>query len=186
MLKNNKLTITNIIILANVVMFILQNNIEHGSLKFGLNIYFLKYQLWYQPLSTMFVHSGIAHILMNMFVLYQFGNLLEKYRGKITFLILYIGGGILTSFLSVWFLKIFNLHHNLIGASGAICVLLGYYAYISKSERKGMIIWILLISFAPIIIGINIAWYAHIIGFAIGMLMALIAKKQYEYFIGHY
>ena len=36
------------------------------------------------------------------------------------------------------------------------------------SSRKGLIIAILLMSFAPVAMGINVAWYAHIIGFALG------------------
>ena len=63
---------------------------------------------------------------------------------------------------------------NLVGASGAISVLLGLVALRDRFNRKGIIIWVLLISFAPLLLGLPIAWYAHIIGFIIGWLMGYI------------
>ena len=81
-------TLTNSIIVLTIVGFVIQHSIEYGSLIFGLNMLFWTNNLYYQLLSTIFTHGGVFHIVMNMFVLYQFGNLIEKYRGKITFLIL--------------------------------------------------------------------------------------------------
>ncbi len=168
------ITVTNLLILANIIMFAIQNTVEHGILKYGLNIYFIKYELWYQPLSTMFVHGGIAHILMNMFVLYQFGNQIEEAIGKVRYLILYFIGGLLTSIGSFAYMHISGDWANLVGASGAISVIIGFIALRDKFNRKGLVIWILLISFAPLLLGLPIAWYAHIIGFIIGWLIGYI------------
>ena len=165
------ITVTNLLILANIIMFAVQNTVEHGILKYGLNIYFLKYELWYQPLSTMFVHGGIAHILMNMFVLYQFGNQIEEAIGKIRYILLYFIGGLLTSIGSFAYMYISGDWANLVGASGAISVLLGVVALRDKFNRKGIIVWILLISILPLFLGLPVAWYAHFIGFAIGWIM---------------
>ncbi len=170
----NKLTVTNLLILANIIMFAVQNTIEHGDIKLGLNIYFLQYELWYQPLSTMFVHGGIAHILMNMFVLFQFGNQIEEGIGKIRYIILYFIGGLLTSLGSYAYMYYSGDWANLVGASGAISVLIGFIALRDKFNRKGLVIWILLISFAPLLIGLPVAWYAHIIGFIFGWLLGYI------------
>jgi membrane associated rhomboid family serine protease len=63
---------------------------------------------------------------------------------------------------------------NLVGASGAISVLIGFLALKDIVNRKGLIIWILLISFAPLLLGLPIAWYAHIIGFLLGWILGLI------------
>lgn len=175
MQQNKLFTITNIIIAVTVFMYIVQNSIEYGTLYMGLNGYFLE-GLWYQPLSTMFAHGGIAHLLMNMFVLYQFGNLIELHRGKMSLLVLYFVGGILTSLGSFIFMLLLQLNHNLIGASGAISVVLGYVAFVDTYQRKGIIIWVALISFAPLVLGLPVAWYAHLIGFGIGWLMARIKK----------
>jgi len=157
-------------------MYAVQNIIPNGTLYMGLNFYFLEGGLWWQPLSTMFAHGGIGHLLMNMFVLYQFGNLVEAHRSKLTLLTLYFVGGLLTSFASFVFMVLLQLNHNLIGASGAICVILGYVAFVDTYQRKGIIVWVALISFAPLVIGLPVAWYAHLIGFGIGWLMAMIKK----------
>ena len=175
MIQNNKiLTLTNIIILINIIMFGVQNSIEYGNIYFGLNIYFFKNEFYYQLLSTMFVHGGIAHILMNMFVLYQFGNMIEQYLGKFKFLLLYFVGGILTSIGSLAYMYFTQDWVNLVGASGAISVLLGWFALKDTYQRKGIIIWILLISVAPLLLGLPIAWYSHFIGFALGWLLGYI------------
>jgi len=168
-MQNNKLlTVSNFIILVTILMYILQTNMDNGSLFLGLNIFFLEANLWYQPLSSMFAHGGVGHILMNMFVLFQFGNLIEKYRGVKTFLILYFIGGILTSLLSFAFMQMMGFNHNLVGASGAISVLLGYVALVDTYQRNGIITWIILISIVPVLIGLPVAWYAHLIGLAVG------------------
>ena len=59
----------------------MQINISSGGLLLGLNLYFLIYDFWWQPLTTMFAHGGIGHLGMNMFVLWQFGNLIERVKG---------------------------------------------------------------------------------------------------------
>lgn len=175
-MNNRYITFTNIIIAITVLMYIVQLNIEYGTVKMGMNSLFTEYGLWWQPLSTMFAHGGELHLLMNMFVLYQFGNMIELYRGKTTLLSLYFIGGILTSLGSYYFMQIMHLNHNLVGASGAICVLLGYIALLDRSQRSGIITWIILISLAPLLIGLPIAWYAHFIGFAIGFIFGLIKR----------
>ena len=179
MLKNfskKDLTATNILIFITVVMYIIQINTPQGGLLFGLNLYFLIYDFWWQPLSSMFAHGGIAHLGMNMFVLWQFGNLIERGRGKKEIVFLYLISGILTSLLSFAYIFYLDNSVNLVGASGAICALLGYVAYYDKAQRSGIITWILLISVAPLIIGLPIAWYAHFIGLGIGFLYALIRR----------
>ena len=76
-MQDNKLiTVSNFIILVTILMYILQTNMDNGSLFLGLNVFFLEANLWYQPLSTIFTHGGVGHILMNMFLLFQFGILI--------------------------------------------------------------------------------------------------------------
>lgn len=179
MLKNfskKDLTVTNILIFITVLMYIIQINIPNGGLLFGLNLYFLVYDFWWQPLSSMFAHGGIAHLGMNMFVLWQFGNFIERGRGKKEIVLLYLITGIITSLLSFAYIFYLDNSVNLVGASGAICALLGYVAYYDKAQRSGIITWVLLISVAPLIIGLPIAWYAHFIGLAVGFIYALIRR----------
>ncbi len=173
-MTNRVFTVTNIIILVNIFMFIVQNSIHNGILYFGLNIYFFRNELYYQLLSTMFVHGGVAHILMNMFVLFQFGNIIERVIGIPKYLFLYFVGGVLTSIGSLAYMYITGDWANLVGASGAISVLLGWFALKDTYQRKGIIVWILLISFAPLLLGMPVAWYAHLIGFALGWALGYI------------
>jgi len=169
----NRLTFTNLIIVITFMIYLIQINMSYGNIYLGLNINFLDFKLYYQPLSTMFAHGSWAHIIMNMFVLFQFGNMLEEYLGGFRFLLLYLIGGIATSLISFLFiLYVYDGEVNLVGASGAISVILGYIAIIDSYQRKGIIIWILLISFAPLLLGVPVAWYAHLIGFAVGMLFS--------------
>ncbi len=175
-MRANNITFTNALIGLTVLMYLVQINIEHGIVYMGLNGFFLEYAFWWQPLSSMFAHGGIGHLGMNMFVLYQFGNLIEKYRGVKTFLILYLVGGLLTSIMSFVFMFSIGLNHNLVGASGAICVLMGYVALVDKSQRKGIVTWVLIISVAPLLIGLPIAWYAHFIGLAFGFIVGKIIR----------
>ena len=170
------ITATNVLIFITVVMYIIQINIEEGGLLFGLNLYFLVYNFWWQPLSTIFAHGGIAHLGMNMFVLWQFGNLIERSRSSKELIALYLVTGIITSLLSFAYIYYLDNYVNLVGASGAICALLGYVAYYDKAQRSGIITWVLLISVAPLLIGLPIAWYAHFIGLAIGFIYGLIRR----------
>ncbi len=173
-MRTKTFSITNLLILINIIMFVIQNTIQNGTLYFGLNPFFFEYGLYHQLLSTMFVHGGIFHIAMNMFVLFQFGNMIESYIGSIRYSILYLIGGLLTSIGTLGYMYLTGNWANVIGASGAISVLLGWFALRVPMQRKGIIIWILLISFAPLFLGMPIAWYSHLIGFALGWLMAYI------------
>src|SRR5690606_7744417 len=83
--------------------YIIQTTIQSGSILMGLNIYFLIGEFYWQPLSSIFAHGGIAHLAMNMFVLWQFGNMIERFIGSKKFLALYFIKGILTFLLYLLF-----------------------------------------------------------------------------------
>lgn len=158
-----------------IFVYFLQTQYFHFIYTYGLNINFLK-GAYYQLLTTMFIHGGLTHLAMNMIVLFQFGSMIENARGKWFFILLYYAGGILTSILTFLYIFIFSPYSNVVGASGAICVLIGWVAQKDPLNRKGLVIAILLISFAPILIGIKIAWFSHIFGFLIGYVVAKIYR----------
>lgn len=143
-----------------------------NSATLGLNMFFIDGLYVWQPATSMFMHANLAHLLMNMAVLYQFGSLLERYYGSEKFAVIYCIGGVLTSLLSFIYIYVMfktnGTFINLVGASGAISLLLGVLAFLDANSRKGLIVAILLMSFAPVAMGINVAWYAHIIGFTLG------------------
>lgn len=172
------------LIAANALFFSISFALEEfwgfrSYLAFGLNPYFFEGMPW-QLLSSFFMHGGIAHLAMNMAVLYQFGGILERSMGGVKFTLLYIAGGLLTSALCLIYVR-YALSRgelvNIVGASGAICVLLGFIACFDRRGAGGIFVAILLMSFAPMLMGINVAWYAHIAGFVVGCGFGLIQKR---------
>ena len=159
---------TPVIIAITVVGFFFQQLTKYDTVFFGLNRFFFEEGFWWQPLSSMFLHGGVLHLGMNMVVLYQFGSLLESALGTRRFLFLYLIGGVITGILSIVFLYSLGLNHVLVGASGAISVIIGFIARHDEYNRKGLIVAILVISFVPLLMGMNIAWYAHLFGFGVG------------------
>jgi rhomboid protease GluP len=71
---------------------------------------------WWRLFTEIFVHFGIIHIAVNMYILYQVGVLTEILFGKVRFIILYLVAGLAGSLTSLYV-------HPLgvsAGASGAI------------------------------------------------------------------
>lgn len=167
--------ITLITIVLTCLAYLYQTLHYGASINFGLNMHFVNGAYW-QVLTSMFIHGGAAHLLMNMVVLFQFGSIVESVRGAFFIIFLYYFGGVVTSLLSFLYIYNFSPYTTLIGASGAICVLIGWMAQKDSFNRKGLFITILLISFLPLLLNMNIAWYAHIIGFGIGFLFGLVKR----------
>lgn len=95
--------------------------------KLKFNAYYIHHRKeWYRVLSYGLIHADWMHLLVNMFVLYSFGDIVEQFfkayfgfNGSIYFLLLYIGGiGFSTLFD---FGKYKNdIYYNAVGASGAV------------------------------------------------------------------
>ena len=93
---------------------------------FGLTPALVKKGFIWQPVTYMFLHGGLFHILFNMFILWMFGCEIERTWGTREFVKYYfltgVGAGLFTFFLS------FNSHVPTIGASGAIFGILVAFA----------------------------------------------------------
>ena len=87
----------------------------------NLNPYTLGGEPW-RIITSMFLHFGIVHLLVNMYGLYVLGIILEPALGTIRFLLVYFFCGIAAGIASL----IFNLYVPSAGASGAIFGLFGY------------------------------------------------------------
>ncbi|NWB45179.1 rhomboid family intramembrane serine protease [Pseudomonas gingeri] len=71
---------------------------------------------WWRLVTSVFVHFGLIHLMLNMFTLYQIGRLAERLYGSGRFLMLYLFAGVTGSIASLlWHPMI-----NSAGASGAI------------------------------------------------------------------
>ncbi len=86
---------------------------------------------YYRFLTSMFLHSGILHLVSNGVYLYYFGTRAEQLLGRVRFLLLYLAAGLCGGICSV----IFN-GWLAIGASGAIYGLLG--AMLLLTKKRGM------------------------------------------------
>jgi membrane associated rhomboid family serine protease len=58
-------------------------------------------------------------------------------------------------------------------------MLIAFYAYMSQENIKTAMLWIFLISIMPLVLGLNIAWWAHLVGAILGALIAKIILKNY-------
>ncbi len=97
-------------------------------------------QAW-RLFTSMFLHGGIAHLLMNMYALLYIGIMLEPLLGKFRFGAAYLLSGICGSLLSITF----HAYSVGVGASGAIFGLYGVFLsmlttnHIQKTARKTLL-----------------------------------------------
>ena len=141
--------------------------------------------------SSMFLHSGVAHLMGNMLYLWIFGNNIEDVLGKFRFIIFYLVCGTLASMGHI----VTDLQSDvpMVGASGAISGILGAYLVLFPFARVKtlvflgflitivrvpaiilLVIWVLIQVFSGVVAGDGgVAWFAHIGGFIAGMLLIL-------------
>lgn len=95
---------------------------------------------YYRLVSHAFIHGSWSHLIVNMFVLYFFGQGIEQYFGyyfgnsaTLYYLLLYFGG-ILAS--NIWSLIKHqnNYYYNAVGASGAVSALLFAFIFFNPWE----------------------------------------------------
>ena len=80
---------------------------------------------YYRILTSMFLHFGIQHLLNNMVLLGALGWNLELEIGRVRFLIIYFGSGIMGNLLSLFWDVSRGESVVSAGASGAIFGLMG-------------------------------------------------------------
>ncbi len=114
------------LLIINIAFFIVQifsSKIlpPHASLERYLGLVpsdFLDKLLIWQPLTYMFLHGGLGHIFINMFVLWMFGSEMERFWGTAKFIKYYFITGIGAALLTIAFTPSSII--PTIGASGAI------------------------------------------------------------------
>ena len=154
-------------------------------------------------LTSMFMHGGILHLLGNMLFLWIYGNNIEDSMGHIKFLIFYFICGLSAALLQAFVSP--NSSIPMIGASGAVSgVLSAYFLLFPKARVLTLVILLFFITFiripAGILIGLwflsqitnayftdpnspGVAWYAHIGGFFMGLvLIPFLKKKKFKFF----
>jgi membrane associated rhomboid family serine protease len=151
---------------------------------------------WYESaFSSMFMHGGWVHLGGNMLFLWIFGNNVEDALGKVRFLAFYLLGGLAATALQT----VVTLHYAgaagesvpNVGASGAIAAVLGAYFLLLPTAKVLTLVFIFFVEVPAIIflgvwiglqlwqgggglthpdVGGGVAFFAHIGGFAFGLL----------------
>ena len=139
-------------------------------------------------LTSIFVHNGIFHFLINMVALYFLGTYLLRMIGWKRFLIVYFLAGLAGSLL---FVLLAPTNVAVVGASGAIFGLGGALAILNPVSKVMIIpipvpmpIWVAVLAMFVITSLIpNTAWECHLggllMGVAIGLFMRLVTFKHY-------
>ena len=139
------------------------------------------------PLTSLFLHGGLAHLLGNMLFMWVFADNVEDSMGHIRFLAFFLVCGVMAAFGHA--LIHLDSVQPLIGASGAISgVIAAYLLLFPKVKVWGLVLkyvpisvpaWIAIGAWVAIQIfqGLwggpsQVAWFAHLGGLAAGVLLA--------------
>lgn len=186
--------INAIIIAINVLVFIFLEIIgstedigfmvKYGALYAPL---VAKYGQYYRLITCTFLHFGLAHLASNMLVLFFLGDNVERAVGKIKYLIIYLGSGLVGSICSFAYSYMVSGNIVSVGASGAIFGIIGALFYIVLKNRgriedmtAGRVGLLIIYSLYTGIQNSNIDNFAHIGGLFAGFLLSVILyrKKQ--------
>jgi membrane associated rhomboid family serine protease len=188
-----------ILIGINVLVFIFELGLSNGELQNFVNEYALvPSRLHNQPttfaitiFTSMFMHAGWFHILSNMWILFIFGDNVEDRMGPAPYLFFYLLGGVAAALLQTYVGTGTDI--PVLGASGAIAGVLGAYVFLYPSARVVTlvpIVFFLTVIEVPAILFIGfwfitqlfsglasigavegVAWWAHIGGFIVGLVI---------------
>ncbi len=178
------------LIIANIVAFFVQHLLLPGQIAGDLAIrpaYVWQGGFLWQPFTYMWLHGGLGHILMNMFMLWMFGSQLALAWGPRKFLRFYLICGIGAGFIiATWPYLIMNLRPEsvlipTIGASGAIYGVLLAYS-LTWPDRTIMLLFppipIKAIYFIPFILVMgwlfgagNVSHVGHLGGVLVGWIL---------------
>ena len=149
--------------------------------------------------SSMFLHGGWLHLLVNMWTLWIFGDNVEDRLGRTRYVTLYLAGGIAAALMHIFTNA--NSPVPTIGASGAIAAVMGAYFRFYPHARVETLVppfffvvlpavlflggWFLLQFFnGAMSLGARgpgfsgVAWWAHVGGFAFGFIICLFARRE--------
>ena len=131
---------------------------------------------WWRVFTVVLTHANWLHLGFNMLVLFQLGNIVERYYGRGRYAILLLASLVVSSFAAV---QLMPVNQPSVGASGMIFGLFGVMLVSGKRmgvdyrQVVGLIVLNLVITFAiP-----NIAWQAHIGGLFGGFIAGVIVDR---------
>ncbi len=163
---------------------------------------------WSDFITYMFMHGSWMHLIGNCWFLWIFGDNVEGVMGHIKYLIFYLIFGIFACFVHIAITGTPNI--PIIGASGAVAGVMGAYLILFPKAKILTFVPLFLLWLIPLpafvlllfwfigqfISGLsdlantgkstsNIAFWAHIGGFVIGMVGGIIFKGKKERLYGN-
>lgn len=153
---------------------------------------------WYRILTHALVHGDYAHLFVNMYVLYMFGDILESefmYRfdvvgGRIGYVALYVGGVLFASLPGLR-KHSDNPGYSSVGASGAVAAVIFGFILVHPTETIYLFFAIPMPAFVLAILylvyesymdkrgGTRIAHDAHIWGAIFGLGFLILIRYEY-------
>ncbi|HEX3430157.1 MAG TPA: rhomboid family intramembrane serine protease [Rhizomicrobium sp.] len=148
--------------------------------------------------TSMFMHGGLLHLAGNMLYLWIFGNNVEDAMGHARFALFYLACGTAAA-LTLAFIDP-SSRIPMVGASGAISGVLAAYVLLFPRARVTVILplgiifyplalsafWVVSFWFLLQLVSASfsnpqqpgVAWWAHVGGFAIGLLLTPVFKSR--------
>ena len=176
-----------VLIGINVLLFVVTLIVPTLILSLGLIPAEVLVRPW-TILTSLFLHGGIGHILVNMITLYFFGRYLCALVDGKRFLLVYFIGGILGNILYILLAPPLSI---VVGASGAIFGVGGVLTAMRPKLRvlvfpipvplplwAAVIGGFLIISLFP-----NVAWQAHLGGLAFGLAIGYFFRRRERFFL---
>lgn len=150
--------------------------------------------------SYMFLHGGWIHVILNMWMLWIFGDNIEDVTGHFGFVVFYVLCGLAAVGLHMIFQQ--NAPIPVVGASGAVAGVMGAYIVLYPHGRVLTLVPIIIIPLilrvpSYLFLGIwflsqiasgfisngkpgasEVAWWAHVGGFVAGLVLILWFRKR--------
>ena len=145
-------------------------------------------------ITYLFLHGGWMHLIGNMLFMWVFADNIEDAYGYVGFAIFFLLCGVVGGLTHVFMMP--NSNSPLIGASGAVSGVLAAYLVLYPRAR----VWVLPLFPVPIPLpailvlgfwfllqvyhvaaaqpGEDVAWWAHIGGFAFGLVITMIMRSR--------
>lgn len=193
-------------IVLNVAIFLYQyyalspNELHYFIYTYGsIPVETLQQKDLYSLFTSMFLHGGWMHLIGNMLFLWVFADNIEAVIGNAQFLVFYILGGLAAHAVHIYF----NMDSTIptVGASGAISAVMGTYLVLFPTSRVRVLILFFTIRVSAFIFlgfwiwqqwlngqasldvataeSAGVAWWAHIGGFAFGLIAGLYYRLSY-------
>jgi membrane associated rhomboid family serine protease len=195
------------LLIVNVLVFIFMLTLPLGALETFIGQYgvipreIVSGVDWQTLLTSMFLHGGWLHLLGNMLFLWVFSNNIEAVLGSPLHFLFYLAGGLVASTAHIFSSPSSGIPS--VGASGAIAAILGAYIILFPRSQVRLLfvgprmgvarasalaflgVWAVTQLFSgvaslgvPTAEGQGIAWWAHIGGFAFGLVIGLLLQGR--------